>query len=337
MITQKEIAARLAVSQTLVSRVLSGTAPAIGIAPATIARIRQTAAQLGYRPNAAALSLRGGPSRTVGMVIKNFEDPFLGHVLGELQALAHERDYTLLLTGDSTGATRHDLAVLLQYRVDGLIIIGSDFVPIGLAAFLRQAVPVVIIGAGASVKGVARVAADEARGVRELVQYLYKAGHHQIGLLGNHSPSNQRRKHWAEQALRRRKLPVRSGWFVTPPSEAAEAGYSGMKHLLALPRDQRPTAVIALEDVMAQTALRALFETGLQVPRDMSIVSIDDIPAAARMNPALTTLRLPIREMAQTAFDLLLQPHPRNHRLLPPTLQIRESCGRVATPRRAGQ
>jgi len=335
VITQKEIAARLAVSQTLVSRVLSGTAPAIGVAPATISRIRQAAARAGYRPNAAALSLRGGPSRTVGMVIRNFEDPFLGHVLGTLQELARERGYALLLTGDGTGATRPDLAVLLQYRVDGLIIIGSDFVPVGLAAFLRQSVPVVMIGAGAPVKGVTRVAADEAGGVRKLVHYLCTAGHRRIGLLGNRTHSNQRRKRWAEQELRRKKLPFRPEWFVTPASDAAEAGYVGMRHLLALPPDRRPTAIIALEDVMAQTALRAVFEAGLQVPRDLSMVSIDDIPAAARMIPALTTLRLPIREMAQAAFDLLLQPHPRSHRLLPPTLQTRESCGTIAAVREA--
>ena len=98
-VSQKDIARRLGVSVALVSRALSGKAEAIGVSAATVERIRTEAARVGYIPNASARLLRGAPSRTLGVVVLDFEDPFFGPIVGELQRLAHQHGYSLVLGG----------------------------------------------------------------------------------------------------------------------------------------------------------------------------------------------------------------------------------------------
>jgi DNA-binding LacI/PurR family transcriptional regulator len=337
VLTQKDIARRLGVSQALVSRALAGTAGDIGAAPATIERIRKAAAQLNYRPSAAALTLRGTPTRTLGVVIKDFDDPFFGHLIGTLQGLALRRDHSLMLTGAAADRPSDELSALLKHQVEGLFVVGSDFAPPGLASFLQQGVPVVLIGSGTRIPGASRVTMDEEHGLHKLVQYLKRLGHRRLGLLGNQTAPNLRRQALVKTLLRQAGLPLQARWIVTPPLTAPEAGYQGMQRLLLNGPDRQPTAIIAMEDVMAQTALRALFEAGLQAPKDISISGIDDIPAAAMTIPALTTIRQPMQKMVETAFELLLRPAGKRAAgkeqqvVIQPELIIRESCGPAAT------
>ena len=170
MITQKDIAQRLGVSASLVSRALGGTASGIGASAVTIERIRAEAARLNYHPSAAALSLRGTSTRTIGVVIKNFDDPFFGHIIAELQALASAKNFSLILTGCPPGPeARVDIHSLTKYRLDGLIIAGSDFAPEGLESFVSRGIKVVRIGFGPTVPGITNVTVDLEYGLRQLV------------------------------------------------------------------------------------------------------------------------------------------------------------------------
>src|ERR1035437_1465442 len=93
MTTQKDIAKQLGVSPSLVSRALTGTASDIGASEETVRQIREAATKLHYRPSAAALTLRGSPTKTIGVIVRSFEDPFFGHMIGELQSLAWAKQY----------------------------------------------------------------------------------------------------------------------------------------------------------------------------------------------------------------------------------------------------
>ena len=218
--------------------------------------------------------------------------------------------------------------------MDGLLVVGSDFIPHGLAAFLQHGIPVVLIGSGAKMPGVCRVAMDEAHGLRQLVAHLKQLGHRQLGVLSNQAAPNRRRQALLAKLAQQAGLPLPVHCMAAPPLTAPEAGYQGMQQLLQLEAHRRPTAILAMEDVMAQTALRALFEAGLQAPRDLSIAGIDDIPAAAMTIPALTTIRQPMQKMVEAAFELLVRPaEQRTARqeqqvVVQPELIIRESCGR---------
>ncbi|MCX6934923.1 MAG: hypothetical protein NTZ01_01800, partial [Verrucomicrobia bacterium] len=142
--TQSLIAKRLGVSQGLVSRALAGRAELIGASPLTIKKIRRIASDWDYQPSVAALTLRGVPTRTMGVMVKNFDDPYFGQLIGALQFLARDSGHSLLLTG----GTREDFTSLQKHRVDGVILAGSDFPTSDLSSFIQEGRPVVHIGTG---------------------------------------------------------------------------------------------------------------------------------------------------------------------------------------------
>lgn len=338
MITQKDIAQRLGVSASLVSRALGGTAPGIGASAVTIERIRAEAAKLNYQPSAAALSLRGTSTRTIGVVIKNFDDPFFGHIISELQALASAKHFSLLLTGCPPGAgARVDIHSMAKYRLDGLIIAGSDFVPDGLDAFVRRGTKVVRIGFGPATPGITNVTVDLEHGLHQMVGYLTKLGHRDIGYIGDETAPNLRRETVLLAALKQADLFARPNCFVRAKTSGADAGYEAMQTLLRRCGDLLPTAVVAAEDVLAQTALRALFEARVRVPQDMTLVGVDDVPSARMTIPALTTLRLPMPAMVQAAFEQLTAAgdKPRSAIAVKPELVIRESSAAPHSSARA--
>lgn len=339
MTTQKEIADQLGVSPSLVSRALAGTANKIGVRPETIQRIREVAAKLNYRPSAAALTLRGAPSRTLGVIVRNFEDPFFGHMIGELQALAWTKQYSLVLTGCPPGEDEGiDLASLLKYQLDGVIIVGSDFDPASLDAFSEKGIPFVQIGAGPPRPGAVRVTMDQAYGLQRLVAYLTKLGHCDIGYIGEDTLPHLRREEITHTILKNQGVAIRPNALVRVAAQDVETGYLAMQRLLLQCGELLPTAVIAADDVMAQGALRALYERRIRVPADLSLAGIDDIPSARMSIPALTTLRQPTREMVRRAFHLLTgsAAKPRTQApsdiVVEPELVIRESCAAPRIP-----
>lgn len=335
MITQKEIAKRLGVSQALVSRVLAGTADRIGVAAGTAARIRREAERLEYRPSAAAQSLRGGPSRTLGVLVRDFGDPFFGQMIAELSSVAHLARYSIVLASyDPAAGETADVASLMRYRVEKLVLCGSHFPAALVNHFVRSGARVVQIGVGPAPRGAARVSADESSGLERLVTYLRQLGHRDIGYLGGGMAANRRRQEIVRRCLSSEGLRLRPEWWVTVAGTAADAGYQAVLRLLQGGRRRLPTALVAADDMMALGGLRALHERGIAVPGDISMAGFDDVPFAGLSVPALTTVRQPVRDMVRVACRLLEEPAIPGEditRLVRPELIIRESC---AAPRR---
>lgn len=315
--TQKQIASRLGVSQTLVSRALSGKAGEIGASKATVEKIRRAAAEGNYQPNATALALLGAPTRTIGVLVKAFDDPYFGKLIGAIQSLAMERGHSLLLTG----GRKADFAGLQKHRVDGVVLLGSDFQPEGLPAFARSGMPVVQIGTGAPFSGAAQIHMDEEAGIAELVAYLAGLGHREIGFVARETGANQRRGEILCRTLRASGFSCRAKSFLSFDGDrVAECAVKALTGLAGM-----PTAVIAAEDSIALSLLRGLHEAGLRVPQDLSIAGIDDISASAQCIPPLTTLRQPVSEMAAAAFQALTL-SSRKTASIPGKLIVRKSC-----------
>lgn len=340
MITQLDIARRLGVSRTLVSRALTGTAAAIGAAPATVRRICETAQAMGYRPNVAAQALRGGSTRTLGVVIKDFEDPFFGYMISEMHTLARQHGFSLVLTGgtcDPRGLFTFEVEHLLKHQLDGLLIGGSDLAPEALAPVLEHGIPAVQIGTSARLPGLGRISVDQTSGFRDLVRHLYDLGHRRFGFLGDNTPPHRRREALLKRALREHRVPARAAWFHSAPATSPCPGHAATQALLRAAGTERPSVLIAADDRTAQGALRALHDAGLHVPANVSLTGMDDIPGSNLMIPALTTVRQPVRDMVREAFVMLLaaarkqDPQPLGDIVLKPELVIRESS--AAPPR----
>ncbi len=329
MITQKEIAKRLDVSQALVSRVLAGTADRIGVARGTAERIRDLAARLDYRPSAAAQSLRGGPSLTLGVIVKDFSDPFFGQMIAELRGVAHLARYSIVLAcHDPVAGEAEDVRSLLRYHVDKIVLCGSNFPAALVRRFVAGGARVVQIGMGPAPRGVGLVSVDEAYGLERLIAHLKKLGHREIGFLGNAVAANRRREETVRRLLTAAGLRVRLEWCVTVAAKAAEAGHLAVNRLLSTTR-RLPTALVAADDMMALGALRAIHEKGLTVPGDFSVTGFDDVTFAALSVPGLTTVRQPIRDMVRVACELLSDSAPGSiamPRLVRPELIVRESA-----------
>jgi LacI family transcriptional regulator len=263
--------------------------------------------------------LLGAPTLTIGVVVKNFDDPYFGRLIGALQSRAREKGNSLLLTGSS----KEDLSGLQKHRVDGVILAGSDFQPEGLKSFARGGMPIVQIGTGSIFPGATQIHMDEQAGIGDLVTYLAALGHREIGFVGKEAGSNLRRGDLLRKALRSCGFSVRATSFF---SFVAERGVEPVvKALLGL--DNIPTAMVAAEDSLALTLLLGLHESGLRVPADISIVGIDDITASAQSIPPLTTLRQPIEEMAAAAFQAFETASERQKTVsIPGNLVVRKSC-----------
>ncbi|HBC89590.1 MAG TPA: hypothetical protein DCZ94_21850 [Lentisphaeria bacterium] len=304
MITQKDMARKLGISRSLVSRALTGTAADIGASEETVLKIRRMAEKCGYVQNAAALSLRGDSSMTVGVAVKDFTDPFFGKMIGEIQSLGRERGFSLLLTGYSEGGNPQvDINSLLRYHPDALIICGSHVDLYWLKSFIAKGIPAVQIGAGKTYAGLSRVEMDEEYGMSLLLNHLKSLGHREIGFIGTDSEPSLNRKRILAKFATRMGISLKLSNSISVKDQA-DAGFNAMEFLLQRAGKNLPSAVVAADDFTAQGALKALHEDGLSVPKDISLTGVDDIPAASLTIPALTTIRSPITEMVQAAFSL---------------------------------
>lgn len=308
MTTQKDIADKLGVSTSLVSRVLAGKASEIGITEDTARRVTETAQALGYVPNVAARILKGASSLTIGVVVFDFEDPFFGAIIGNLQRLAHREQLSLLLVGLERKQVRsHDLDPLLRHRLDGLIVVGSEPVASWVDTFRERGMPIVRIGTGPGEDAFSRVGVDNEAGLEAALLHLHALGHRSVGVLAAPiAPHRRRFQHFARLAGSA-GLRADPRWMVTAGTSVHDAGEAAASELL----DQGgpwPTALMTSSDLVAMGAMKVLAERGLHVPRDFSVIGFDDIPVARLAIPPLTTVRQPLEELTATAFALVSQP-----------------------------
>ena len=303
MVTQKDIARKLGVSVTLVSRVLAGKAHIIGAASATAESIRNTAQAMGYVPNATACVLKGAPSRTLGVVVYDFEDPFLGAITGALHRLAHARDYTLVLVGfEQRLVDTQALRILSKHAINGLIVVGSGSNDEWLEVFRARPIRMARIGSGPTANQVA-VAVDNADGIEKLLAHLRHQGHLSAGFIGGSHPAHQERFAHFISIAARLGIATRPEWQITLADPSTLTGYNATRDLVSRHRHTLPRAILAASDAIAMGVLRAAQEHHLRVPDEIAVTGFDGIPVADMITPALTTIRQPLQSMTQTAFE----------------------------------
>jgi LacI family transcriptional regulator len=303
VITQKDIAKKLGVSVTLVSRVLSGKSHEIGAASATVESIQKTANDMGYVPNATARILKGAPSRTLGVVVYDFEDPFLGAITGALQRLAHAHDYTLVLVGfDQRRVDAQTLRPLSKHGLSGMIVVGSGSNDDWLDVFRARHMRVARIGSGPTANQ-ATVAIDNADGMEKLLNHLALRNYLSAGFIGDIHPAHQERLHHFTTQAARHGIVTGQEWKIIRSEPGAMTGYKGAQTLIANHRRSLPRALVAASDAIAMGALRAFQEHKINVPGEIALTGFDGIPFADMITPALTTVRQPVQAMAQTAFE----------------------------------
>lgn len=331
MVTQKDIARKVGVSVTLVSRVLSGKWREIGVAAATARTIEKAASELRYVPNATAHVLRGAPSQTLGVVVYDFEDPFLGAIIGALHRLAREHDHSLVLAGfEHRREDAQALRPLVKHGLSGLVVVGSGLGDDWLETFRALRIPLARIGSG-GLGDRATVSIDNADGVGKLLAHLAERDYRTAGFLSDTHPAHRERLRLFRDLQWRHGIASRPEWEVALADPAAPGGLDPLRALLSRPSGERPRALLAAGDGLALRALRACRDVGLRVPEDLAVGGFDDIPFAAWSAPALTTIRQPVAAMVRTAFEWVTGAAVAQEQdalrgvLLQGALQVRES------------
>jgi DNA-binding LacI/PurR family transcriptional regulator len=294
-VTMKDVAAHAHVSQSTVSRILSGAPPAVPISDATRARVLETAERLRYRPNPLARGLRGAPTMLIGAIVRDVTDPFFAAGIDALSRHARHRGYSVVLghareRGDETLA----LAAVLEARqCDAIVLLGDVRDQPELIDDLAGAGrPVISLWQGAGGHGFGAIAVDNAGGMRAALDHLEGLGHARIAFVGELDK--------ADIAERAAGFGERHADILDVRNSASE-GATALDALLDRP--EPPTAVTAATDVIAFGILHRAAARGLRVPEDLSVTGFDDIPLAAAAVPALTTVRMPVDAMARAAVE----------------------------------
>ncbi len=310
--TIKVVAERAQVAISTVSRVING-----GVA-STDARSRVNLAirELGYTPSVAAQSLVMRRTGCVGLAANSSQSPWFSQILaGVEEALLPSRKSVLLASMMQGG--RYDPSAVAAWiregRVDGLVFVrfGRKNRPLFVAAE-RAGLPVVLIApdVGAPAHFIARC--DNVEAGRLVARHLADLGHRRVAFAGGPRDSldaRNRLKGLAEgMSDRGLRVLQRHLWFG--PSYGAESGIEYARRFLAEREASRPTAVVLGNDVMALAFMRAVLQSGVGVPRDVSVIGFDGIPEGELCWPGLTTVAQPMRRMAIRACQALLESIP---------------------------
>ncbi|MEA5456539.1 LacI family DNA-binding transcriptional regulator [Sinomonas sp. JGH33] len=320
-----DVARRAGVSKSLVSLVLRGEPH---VSDARRQAVLEAIEELGYRPSRAASALASQQTRSVGVLIDDFHNPWFVELLAGLRSVLDPAGYSASVADLQLEAAsgRNPVDGFLAQHVDALVIAAEP--DPGLLQGVR--VPVVVAGVRelgpAVLPGADVVAGDDERGGELATAHLLDLGHRNVGhLTGRGGPAAHRRRGYekAMAAAGLEPLVVGAGGGTSE-----QDGYSGALELL----DCRPpvTAIIAANDVMAVGALAALRERGLRAPADVAVVGYDNSPLAAYHYLALTSVDPRSREIgaeaARTLLARLQNPDaPRRHALIEPTLVTRPS------------
>lgn len=336
--TQHDVARHAGVSRTTVSQVLNNrTNGSVPISEETVQRVWQAIADIGYQPDARAQSLRSGSTRTIGLLIPSIQNPHYWDYVAGAQEAAEAADYHLLIAeGDLSGPDGDTAAsVLGRWSLDGIIVTGLQGIPIETGSpldWLVKQTPLVDINYWQS-NSMDQVLVDYYAVTLEIIDYLYDLGHRRISLL--YGP--QREDHGFDRLSGYREGMQKWGLFdeslIVRCPMTMEDGYATTLKLL---QEQRPTAVVAINDMLALAAIRAAVDAGLRVPQDVSIVGYDDIPTVNYIVPRLTTVSKDAvgmgREAAKLLLDRLNDPdRPARNVVIKPYLIIRESTAAAPT------
>ena len=336
-VTSKDIARRLNISQSTVSRALRGDPR---VSPATTARILEAARQMDYTPNLAARSLITRRTGTIGLIVSDITNPFYPELLGVLHNEFALAGYRTVLFDERTDAPleRHVADLVKGAAVDGLVYVSATLgMPLPGSGTGR--IPVVLVNRHLDGDAVDTVVSDNHGGGRAVAEAMHDLGHRRVALISgpeNASTSRDRERGFREGLLARGveldETLRRVGQF------SHHSGYQwGLDLLGSRPR---PTAIFAANDLIAFGALDAARRIGIRVPEDLSVVGFDDAPRDPADGPSLTTVRQPLREKGLEAARLLVNvldegpadPAPRV--VLPTELVVRDSTASPPTAMR---
>lgn len=338
MPTIHDVAREAGVSIATVSNAYNNTRH---VSKATRERVRAVAARLGYRANITARNLRASETRLFAfswrpMAPDSFS-PIFDRFLQAIATAAAHHDFHILAY--PTESLEQELVfyrnLMLVGQVDGFILANTGAKDERIRMLLEAEFPFVAFGRSDPELHYAWVDVDGAAGLQMAAQHLIGLGHSRIACLAwpERSLSGADRLGGYQAAMTAAGLARDPAWVLRAENRFGEA-YAATQTLLTLPVARRPSAIVAMSDLMAIAAMNACADAGLDVGRDMAIVGFDDAPVAQLLRPSLSSVRQPMAEVGEHLATMLAeicsnQAARVRHVLLTPELVVRASSGQA--------
>ncbi len=322
--TRADVARLAGVSPAVVSYVLNDTDRPVS--PQTRARVEEAIGALGYRPNAIARALRGGSTKTIGLLIPDSSNPLFAELAREIESASDAAGYALILANARGDALleAQQLRNLVDRQVDGLIVISSSPADPNGEQLRSLGVPIVVMDRVGPLPGTTTIGVDFEGGSALAVEHMLNHGHQTIGaILGDDGSASTiaRERGWA-RALRAGG--AQEGPTIRVPFSRA-GGYEAGLSLLQ--RADPPSALFISSDLQAVGFLRAAHELGVKVPQECAVISFDGSLECEYTWPALSVVEQPLGQLARLALRALLDGTPGEHTVVQARLIVRASCG----------
>lgn len=299
----RDVARAARVSTATVSRVLNQNP---NVKPHLRTRVLDAMEVLHYEPSGIARSMRNQSNKTIGLVIADIQNSYFSSIMRSVEERAYGLQYSVLLgnSDDDPVRERQYLELLARERTAGAIIfpVATD----AAAYAMRRPMPMVFFDRQVEGVAVDAVLLDHEYGGRVAAEHLLALGHERIGVVAARPayPGLEARKNGCLNAVRAAGIAVDPELVSWGNVSREEGGYRAALELLSLPN--RPSALMAVNNVRTQGMLRAVRDSGMRVPEDISLVGFDDSPWFSLLTPPLTTVRQPIYEIGQETVRLLM-------------------------------
>ncbi len=329
MATINDVCKLAGVSKATVSRVLNETGQ---VKAQTREAVLAAMQQRGYQPNSLAQALATNTTNSIGLVLPHFESSYFGSILFEAEQGAQKAGKKLLVMNskNSEQGEKEAVATLAAQRCDAILLYSRHLNEVQLLELQQQhPSPLVILNRRLHHPQLHSFGLDQTQIAQLAMQHLLNLGHRQIACITSPlvSETGKIRYQVYQQALHEQGIELSSS-LVIEGDNTLLGGYQAMQQLLQ--QGISMTAVFACNDDMALGAMRAMHEHGIHVPKQVSIIGIDNEPAAAFAIPSLSSVSLPIGELTQQAISLAVEiankkPQDAQHRLYQGSLIARES------------
>ena len=297
--TVRDVAHRANVSISTVSRVLNDSGPA---SAERRKRVLEAVKFLNFTPHPAARSLIGRKTGTIGVILPHISGEFFSDLLSGLDAAIKKHDF-LLMVSASRRLERDFILALdgLYKRIDGLIVMSPEFAADHVLSLTDPSIPVVFLNTKITTSGIHAVNFDNRGGMRKIAQHIASSGHRLVAYIGGPCDAfdaQEREQGFLESVPDELKIRTYTGNFTF------ECGYNRALDILCA--SPRPTAIVAANDLSALGAMRALLEYGIQIPDEIAITGFDGTKSSQYSTPSLTTVNIPIGDLAIHAVRLLV-------------------------------
>ena len=312
-VTIKDIARHSGVSVSTVSRVLNKKPD---VNSETETRVNSAIKELGYSPSSVARGLVLKRSNAIGFVVPDITNPNFPELARGVVEKARQKGYSVIFfdTNQDNKVEKEALKLLRSKQVDGIIVSFSEANQDEFIKLKEDQFPAVQIYRKSPKSVISTIAIDNIDSAYRAVKYLIDLGHRRIGHIttGISTLSGAERLEGYKKAYAEAGLSYRDEWFFSG-SHCADTGYEGMKILLN--QKNHITALFASHDLMAVGAYEAIFEKGLSIPGDISVIGHDNIEISRLVHPKLTTLDTFKNKLGQAGVELLIEEIAENTRI----------------------